>query len=494
MEKINLPPNPSSLTESMRDIGYSIETAIADVIDNSITAQAKTIDVRFSWNNGKPWLAIIDDGYGMDRNELIAAMQFGSTNPLEQRDRDDLGRFGLGLKTASFSQCRSLTVISRKDSSESCVKWDLDFIAESSDNKWLLSLLNENETCSIQELSGLKKEYLDPKSVGTIVLWQKMDRIEDGTSKKSQETRFEEAINNVRQHLELVFHRFLSADAGKSNVNILFNKDKLEAFDPFNATKSAELRQEEFRFEGQSIYIQPYILPHHNKVTKLEWEKYAGKQGYLHEQGFYVYRNRRLIISATWFRLIKKEELTKLLRVKIDIPNSLDHFWKIDVKKSSASPPSKIKDELKRIIGKIEFSGKQVYKQRGQRLSSEIKSPAWARIAKENQIYYQINREHPLLIGHINDLDEKQRPLFDDIISMLESSFPRESFYSDIASNPDDMSAIVLERDQVLNLIKIFLGEGPYESSKLRELLYIDPFASNKSLTEDIFKELGYEC
>ncbi|PHS26743.1 MAG: ATP-binding protein [Methylophaga sp.] len=466
MEKINLPPNPSSLAESMRDIGYSIETAIADVIDNSITAEAKTVDVRFSWDNGNPWLAIIDDGYGMVKDELISAMRFGSSNPLEKRDKNDLGRFGLGLKTASFSQCRCLVVISKKENVTSGVKWDLDLIAQSADNDWILSVLNEDEVNSISELFILREEYLARDSEGTIVFWQKMDRLESGLSKQSQEIKFNESINSVRQHLELVFHRFLLPDIGKSKVNIFFNKDKIEAFDPFNSAKSVELRKEEFLFENESIYIQPYILPHHNKVTKLEWEKYAGKQGYLHEQGFYVYRNRRLIISATWFRMLRKEELTKLLRVRIDIPNSLDSFWHIDVKKSHATPPVKIRDELKRIIGKIEFSGKQVYKQRGQRLSSEVKFPAWERIAKDNQIYYQINREHPLLMKYVDNLDEKQRSLFNDIISTLESSFPRESFYSDTASTPENVAAPTLDKSQILALIEMFLGDSQAESLK----------------------------
>jgi len=494
MEIINLPPNPAALSESMRDIGYSIETAIADVIDNSITAEAKVIDVRFSWNNGNPWLAIIDDGCGMNKDELVSAMRFGSTNPLEKREKNDLGRFGLGLKTASFSQCRSLAVLSRKNNIDNCVKWDLDSIAKSNNHEWLLSLLGESEIESIQELSLLQREYLGCNSSGTIILWQEMDRLKDGTSKTSQETRFQEAINNARQHLELVFHRYLKPDFGKNKINILFNKDKLEAFDPFGSSKSYEMHEQIFRFEGETIFIQPYILPSHNKVTKVEWEKNAGKHGYLHEQGFYVYRNRRLIIYATWFRLIKKEELTKLLRVKIDIPNSLDQFWKIDVKKSNASPPAKIREELKSIIGKIEYAGKQVYKQKGQRITSEIKSPAWARVAKDNQIFYQVNREHQLLIKHIEHLDETQKSLFNDIILTLESSFPRESFYSDIASNPNDLTRPILDKKQILDLIKIFLGDGPYEDKKIRELLQTDPFASNKLLTQATLKELGYEC
>jgi len=121
----DLKPDPASLIESMRDIGYSMETAVADLIDNSITAESSNIDIRFSWNDGDPWLAIIDDGCGMDSDELTNAMRLGSRNPLEERDKKDLGRYGLGLKTASFSQCRKLTVISKVGESIEGREWNL---------------------------------------------------------------------------------------------------------------------------------------------------------------------------------------------------------------------------------------------------------------------------------------------------------------------------------------------------------------------------------
>ena len=495
MKQINLPPNPSSLVESMRDIGYSIEAAIADIIDNSITAKAKSIDVRFSWSENNPWLAVIDDGIGMDYDELVFAMRFGSMSPLEVRTKEDLGRFGLGLKTASFSQCRCLTVLSKKNNFTSCAQWDLDSISSPEDALWTLYLLSKNEIENNKELSFLQKEYLAPKTSGTIVFWKKIDRVNDGVLISGHESNFNKTIVDVREHLELVFHRFLSPAPGESRVQILFNKKQLEAFDPFNTAKAAELHEEKFLYEGEWVNVQPYVLPHHNKVSKTEWGKYAGKKGYLHEQGFYVYRNKRLIIYATWFRLIPKTELTKLLRVKIDIPNSLDCLWKIDVKKSNAFPPVGVRNELKRIIEKIELTGKRVYKQRGQRISSEIKMPAWDRIAKENQIYYQINKNHSLIKQHIEGLTDKQKKLFEGIVSTLESSFPRDAFYNDLASNPEQEITNNLDREQIEGLLQMFLGDSVQEicKSKLNEILQIDPFASNKLLTEKIFEDRGYD-
>ena len=383
-------------------------------------------------------------------------MRFGSKNPLETRASCDLGRFGLGLKTASLSQCRCFTVLTKNNGTISCTQWDIDKISSSPESQWTLNLLSESDISSIPELNSLKKEYLDDIESSTIVLWQNLDRINEGTSNRNRETRFNKVINGIRYHLELVFHRFLSPGPGKSKVDIFLNKSQLKAFDPFNEAKSTELPHEKFLFEKEWISVQPYVLPHHDKVNKTEWEKYAGEQGYLQEQGFYVYRNQRLIIYGTWFRLIPKKELTKLLRVKVDISNSLDHYWKIDVKKSHAFPPEGIREELKRIIGEIELSGTRVYKQRGQRILDRITHPAWQRVIKNNQIFYQINKSHPIIEKYSQNLSGSEKKCFEDLISMFESTFPREAFFNDSASSPEQMNKSEMQSEQIKRLLTLF--------------------------------------
>jgi hypothetical protein len=490
---IDLSPSPSSLIESLRDIGYSIETAIADVIDNSITATSSRIDVRFSWNDGTPWLAIVDDGYGMSYEELESAMRFGSMSPLATRSRDDLGRFGLGLKTASFSQCRCLTVFSKKDEDISCCQWDLDSISNSNNNEWLLRIVSKEEIADVPVLKCLEAEYLKDLKAGTIVLWNSIDRLDAGSDSEVNESKFHEALVSVREHLELVFHRFISPDPGQSKVRFSFNNDELEAFDPFNSTKSTERPNANFKCEGENIHVQPYVLPRHNKVSKSEWRKYEGQLGYLHEQGFYVYRNRRLIIKGTWFRLMPKAELTKLLRVKVDIPNSLDYLWKIDVKKSHASPPFSIRKELKNIIGQIEIDGKRVITGEGQRLRSFVKEPSWNRIATNNQVLYEINKDHTLIKDFCSKLGDSERQLFEHILSTLENSFPREAFFKDVASTPEQVETPPLKKEQIEIILDFFIGTTTPTKERLKELIHIDPFVSNKECAEKIFKERGYE-
>ena len=427
---LNVQPSPSALVQSLRDIGYSMESAIADVIDNSITAKAKNIHVKFAWNNENPWIAIVDDGYGMSPAELTDAMRLGSRNPLEDRSDEDLGRFGLGLKTASFSQCRQLTLISRKDGILACREWDLDQIEENPDNGWRLKVL---ENFEIRDDKCIEDILPLMNQTGTIVLLRKLDRY-DGLEKK-----LNSLIEHSRVHLEIVFHRFLSPRPGEKKINIFLNNDRLSAFNPFNPTHPAtqELPEQFIHVDDQAVKVQPYVLPHYNKTSRDEYQKYACSGGYLQNQGFYVYRNRRLIIKGVWFRLIKKEELTKLIRVQIDIPNSLDHLWKIDVKKSHASPPEAIRSELKLIIDRIAASGEKVYRQKGKKLASTVKVPGWTRTAAEGKILYEINKKHPLIVQFKNDLpDEKQQP-FKDLVFMIESSFPTELFYSDVAKKPE---------------------------------------------------------
>lgn len=496
---IDLVPSPVSLIESLRNIGYSIETAIADIIDNSITAGASQINIRFAWNCGNPWLAIFDDGSGMIKDELINAMRFGSINPLETRNVEDLGRFGLGMKTASFSQCRHLTVVSKKDDQISCCEWDLDKLSQPDNTGWTLGVLGLDAIKDRNNLNSVFNESLAHFDNGTIVFWEDIDRIKEQVPWADQENHLNALIDDTRKHLELVFHRYLSPDPGKKKVSITVNGDELTAFNPFNSRNLAtqELAEQKIVLDGEIIIVQPYVLPHHNKVSRQEYIQYSGEGGYLHNQGFYVYRNRRLIIKGTWFRLIKKEELNKLIRVRVDIPNSLDHLWKIDVKKSHASPPVTIKNELRQVISKIEISGRKVYHQRGQKLSASIKTPVWNRIASAGTISYQINREHPLVKELLNTIPAQQKTLFENLITVFESSFPADLFFHDIASQPEQIHAPGFDQKGLEMLIDIFvqrwISAGIPRSELLEKFLSVDPFASNQDMTKKILEQRGYQ-
>ena len=437
VNRVNLAPHPGALIESLRSIGYTLDTALADILDNSITAEAGRISIQFRWNGGNPWIAIVDDGFGMSPTELTNAMRFGSSSPLAQREEKDLGRFGLGMKTASISQCRRLTVISKRDGAPSACEWNLDSIAGQEGDNWLLGTLSKDAVEEDSFLRSLLTDFLGDRASGTIVLWRSLDPSLAGAGGRGEESRFNELLDSARGHLETVFHRFLSPDhPGQQATKIDFNGSELEAFNPFGPAIPArqELPEEPIHLNGDIVHVQPFVLPHHSKVSRQEYLKYAGQAGYLQNQGFYIYRNRRLIVKATWFRLIRKEELNKLIRIRVDIPNTLDHLWQINVNKSKVQPPEQVRRELKKLIRRIEGAGKMVYKRRAVRLQNRKVTPVWKREVVDSRIRYRVNEEHPLLAHLMSNAPDPLPGQFKICLELIAEGFPYDACFADVGS------------------------------------------------------------
>ena len=209
-----LPPYAPTLIESTRAIGYTLETAIADIVDNSISASASCIEIFF-FPVGDSYIAILDDGYGMDVEALETAMRYGSQNPNEKRAANDLGRFGLGLKTASLSQCRTLTVVSKQYNHIEACRWDIDHVINAHD--WSLLVLDSEEDFNvipqIEELQKLES--------GTLVVWQNLDRLKVGELDFGRSMG--KKMDDVRSHLSLVFHRYISGEPGLKRIQIRMN-------------------------------------------------------------------------------------------------------------------------------------------------------------------------------------------------------------------------------------------------------------------------------
>ena len=353
LKDIDCPPFAPVLMESTRAIGYSMESAIADVIDNSIAAKANNIWIFYNCVP-KPYIAICDDGVGMDNEQLTEAMRYGTISPSDKRREDDLGRYGLGMKTASLSQCRSLSVVSKKGEKLAGRRWNLDHIIET--KKWSLEQLGNFEIDELMHIVSLRQ--LDH---GTIVVWQNLDKVKSGSV--TIENALEGKMQEVKKHLELVFHRYLSGD-GVKKLKIHMNGLLLTAFDPFYVSKSSVIMDDEkIEIPGREgkVIIRPYLLPHPSNLSKEELEKYGGKDGLRNLQGFYIYRNKRLITWGTWFKLIRMDEFTKLTRVRVDIPNSLDDLWTLDIKKSTAYPPEIVKTRLKQLVGTMSAGSKKTW-------------------------------------------------------------------------------------------------------------------------------------
>lgn len=442
-EKILIPYAPI-LVESTRSIGYSFEAALADIIDNSIGKGAKEVRVNFSSLNPM-YLTVSDDACGMTNNELEAAMRYGSQSSLDERDCDDLGRFGLGLKMASLSQCRRLTVVTKKLGIISGARWDLDYLISKED--WVLLKLNGTDIQTVKNIS-----YLDDKQSGTIVMWENFDRISNGSANPNK--AFDERIEIAREHIALVFHRFLNDEIIAKKVKVFFNNDRVEPVDPFLTTHPATqpLSESAINIDGERILVKPYILPYANKLSANDKKQVGGVDNLRSNQGFYVYRNRRLIIYGTWFRLIKQYELNKLTRIRVDIPNTLDSIWEIDVKKSTASLPDIIKKNLVSIVDNSVGRSERVYKYRGRQISHDELKHVWNKVDNRGTFQYLVNRDLPLYKLLEQSIDEKSIGYLDLLIKMIEDAFPYDAVYYDLAkkeSLPQDNS---IDNDDVWSI------------------------------------------
>lgn len=425
-------PSPASLMNSLRAFGYNTETALADLIDNSITAQADCIDIQYDWNDGKPVISIADNGKGMSEEELLNAMRMGSKSPLEERAGTDLGRFGLGLKTASFSQCRRLTVGTKQNNGPIAVRcWDLDLVSEKND--WIL-LRSGSQTA--QERIG---KALADCSSGTAVIWENLDKIipEHQIESKDYQKSFLENASRVKQHLALVFSEFTK---GPDKVVFRLNGRTIPSFDPFmeNHPKTVRKPTESLYTGTQEAIVKPFILPHHNLLTSEEFSNPV-LPDWNDAQGFYIYRGGRLIMHGSWLLPeLQKKEQYRLARIRINIENDADMDWGIDVRKSTAVPPVPIRAELLRIAKSAMKESSKVYRHRGKKLARTGKfeqSYVWMQKKTGDKIKYIINKDHPLIQSALkNDASG----VLKKILSLVQETIPIQLITSNHLDNEDD--------------------------------------------------------
>ena len=389
------PPHAASLAESLRAFGYDLATALADLADNSLFHRTRNLRIHFHWAGEDSAVALADDGDGMDEPTLLNAMRVGSRNPRETRDPRDFGRFGLGLKTASFSQCRRVTVFTRNKGAGTLIRcWDLDHIADT--NEW--RLLRVPSALAAK----LAKKLADPKQ-GTIVVWEKLDRVTKGTytENDADEDAFLRRAEHVRDHFAAVFHRLM---VGRSAVTFFLNDKPITPWDPFlgDETATQVLPPEKLVFKGHIVEVEPFVLPHLSKLDPETHRRAAGLRGWNAHQGFYIYRNKRLLVPGDWLGIKgwRQEEHYKLARIRVDLPNTLDDEWEIDVTKSRARPPEHLRRELARIGERTRSVAKRIYSHRGAKLvptEGQERVFLWEQTAKHSQVFYRLNRDHPLV-------------------------------------------------------------------------------------------------
>jgi len=442
------PPSAAAMLESLRAYGYSLNSAIADLIDNSITAKAKKIWISLRWAGEDSWISIRDDGIGMSEEQLSKAMVAGSQSPLHRREKHDLGRFGLGLKTASLSLARSLTVASKAEKHSLAIRrWDLDYIAEQQTNEW--RLLKNSRKNSREKLAGIENQ-----ETGTVVLLENLDKLCAGTVSNSPANRdeFYHQIDSLRDHLGMIFHRFL---ATSSRLKIYINGETeahlVKPWDPFflkhKATEPKPVTRIPF---GETVTtVQGFILPHKDMLSQEEYEEAGGPLGWNAHQGLYVYRGDRILVSGSWLGLRegvskwRSEEHYKLARIRVDITNEMDSDWKIDVKKSLATPPQNLALVLVRYASQIRAEAREIFAHRGKygkRTRTEKVGKVWLAKQVRGQNTYRLDRGHPVIRSFLERLGGRRNEV-EAIFKLIEETVPVEQIWLDSAESPEMRSS-----------------------------------------------------
>lgn len=477
----NAPPRAVALLESMRGLGYTTGSALADIVDNSISAGASQVDIQFTWAGNRSWISVLDDGLGMTDSELESAMRLGDKNPLSTRSASDLGRFGMGLKTASLSQCRRLTVASSKDSTKSCLRWDLDALADAPDAGWLLFEGPAEGSESL--LAGLAEN----KS-GTFVLWEKLDRIVTNGFTLDD---FNLLIDRVEAHLTMVFHRLLEGSAPDFVLNL--NGRAVRPWDPFltgHPAKAWASPVARTNTPAGEISVECHVLPYKDRLTTKEFELAAGPAGWNAQQGFYVYRNKRLLVAGGWLGLgtgkgWTREESLRLARIRLDIPNTADADWKIDIRKSTARPPVSLRPWLTRLAEDTRDRARKVFVHRGSPGTLPGDKPigqAWRSEHLKDGVRYRIDLDHPA-IASVLDRSGELLPAIKAMLSVIEATVPVQRIWLDTAEHKappknryDGVPSAEIQ-EVVETLFEDMVGrKGMSEESAKRMLMATDPF------------------
>ena len=452
-----------ALLTGLRAIGYNFSTAVADIIDNSVAVASTEIRIFSDALAKTPYFCILDNGWGMNAAELDNAMLFGSDREGKEDCMQELGRFGLGLKSASLSQCREFTVASKKFGRIRAMSFDLDVVE--TENKLLLKQLSNEEIAALPQI-----DRLNGYESGTLVVWTKFDKIE-GLAKNFEDS-FRAVVAESKKHVELVFHRFYN------KIAIYYNEKRIERRDPFllgSAGRQQTGRTSKINIDGSDIIVTPYTLPFANTLTSEEKQLLGNPKSIYDEQGFYLYRNERLISWGSWMHMGVRSELNKLARIQVDIPSTLDSVWMLDVKKSSAKIPDKIKDRIKMAVEDSIVRSKRTTKFPGvKEQSAEFK--IWDRINEhEGKIRYQINRESPAISTLVNALGENERKLLEIVLSQIECYLPKYSIAND---NMDSLAIVNTGEDAeeehlIEEIIEIIALCDELDKAKTFEMIFM---------------------
>ena len=355
-------PDPGRLIFALRQIGYSLEQALSDLIDNAIAAGATNVLIRFLWSGDRILsLAVVDDGHGMTKDELRNAMRFGSK---ERADAASLGKFGLGLKLASFSHARQLTVVSTRNGEIGGRRWTIQGIRRN----WDCDILGPEQARKIAESPW---SPINLSSSATIVLWEDIDKLP--VSSRGLRFTLRALHRRIELHVGLHFHRFLQG----RRLRILIDQQQqgrpeqgiraeVRPLDPFGYCAPPDPNfPTTFRIDLPgigSVAADAHIWPPNSTQPEYKLGNRAACR-----QGFWFYRNDRLIQAGGWNGLVQhdSEPHSSLARIRIDLPVAFDASFSLSVQKSSVIVPSGFIEAVQAAVS-AEGTTFDAYRQRAQ--------------------------------------------------------------------------------------------------------------------------------
>ncbi|QDL71655.1 ATP-binding protein [Streptomyces malaysiensis subsp. malaysiensis] len=327
----HLPPDARYM-EALSSQGYGFEVAIADLVDNSIDAGAKDVLIHFL-RDGEQLvsLLVVDDGRGMDEEALDVAMTIGGR---QSYDLKSLGMFGTGLKSASLSHADAVTVVSTTKRTRTAGR------------RWLMEHAKAGFQCDIVEsdfAQTLIDRYYDKPITwqGTIVRWDGVKDFPKHGGSSQTDRYLHRTINKLGLHLGLYLHRFLARadfnitiaveDVLTGTVYLDFGVEPLDPF-AYPVTGSADYPRQfhaPIRSLASDIVLNAHVWP-----PKSNTDEYRAVGSVIDRQGFYFYRNDRLVQAGGWNNYRQPEQHLSLARVAIDLPPNLSDVFRLTVKKS----------------------------------------------------------------------------------------------------------------------------------------------------------------
>ena len=422
-------PNPEHLIKSIAEQGYSLETSLADLMDNSISANSNKIEVLIDTDSEPFKLFLADNGEGMSEDELSANMQFPSNSPDDKRLKSDLGRFGLGMKTASFSQTRKFTVLSKKKGEKKFHgrTWDVDFLKV---NGWKIIINSDQEVANLMyQYNLLSKDLLnsfDNYEPNTIVIWEGLYKFENYLKEDNRKEALNREVTDVTSdYLALVFHRFMEKDINPLKIRI--NNTIVSPFNPF-PVEEKDFRQIEPKqsfFSSDVIKIEGFVLPSRaiteSKKGITKWT--TRNRGLMDMEGLYIYRADRIILFGGWNGIVKKAPRLQLARLKVEVGNSVDHLIHLNVAKSQIVVPHELRNAFEDYIHELKVEAEKEYYNRGIRKFSGSKSQKniklFERSYSNKGSVLEVNNDFPIVKNLQESLNKQQNSQLNLLLRMI---------------------------------------------------------------------------